>query len=189
MSIIPPLINTLFTRALAVTTILLLGVTSPAPAKDKAGSGDSPLGQLYDCQRIENPQQRLACYDKAVSSLHAAEDKKELVTIDAKSARKIRREAFGFNLPSLPKLGLPKIGLGGKTDTLIAPVKTVRKSGRDFVFTLENGQVWRQTGGPTGYIPKGKLTARIRALKLGGYMMSVTNGKMRVKGMKVRRIK
>ena len=157
-------------------------------AKDAKQSA-SPLDGVYACQSIDNADQRLACFDQAVVRLHTAESNKELVAIDAKAAKKLKREAFGFNLPSLPKLGLPKFGLGGKQEALVEPVKSIRKSRNEYVITLTNGQVWRQYSGSVGYIPKGPLKARIKALKMGGFTLSLSNGKRTAKGLRVKRIK
>jgi len=162
-------------------------------AADKNNESDySPLSTLYDCATIEEPEQRLACFDTSVANLRIAEQKKEIVTIDAKAARKIKREAFGFNLPSLSKIGLPKFSLPGggknKAEALVADVKSVRTSGRVLVITLKNGQVWKEVSGRLNYIPKGDLTATIKPKSVGSYVLSLNNGKTTVRGLRVRRV-
>jgi len=185
-------------RFVIFSTVSLFLFSVHAAATDKQGMPDySPLSTLYECAEIEEPEQRLACFDTSVANLRTAEQKKEIVAIDAKAARKIKREAFGFNLPSLSKIGLPKISLpiGGKdggdkdkTDALVADVKSVRTSGRVLVITLKNGQVWKEVGGRLNYIPKGDLTATIKPKSVGSYMLSLNNGKVTVRGLRVRRI-
>ncbi len=171
---------------------LALGTSSAALAKKKPSAASeqvqSPLNSLYTCSAIESAAERLACYDGAVSSLRTAEAKKEIVAIDAKVAKKIKREAFGFNLPSLPKLGLPSIGPEDKPKALVMGVKSVRNNGRKYIVVLDNGQVWEQTNGRINYVPKGKLTATIKPKSMGTFMISLNNGKTTVRGMRVRRV-
>lgn len=162
-------------------------------ADKQDGPNYSPLSTLYDCAGIEDPEQRLACFDTSVAKLRTAEQKKEIVAIDAKAARKIKREAFGFNLPSLAKIGLPKLALPGggdkeKVEALVEDVKSVRKLGRMWVITLENGQVWKEVGGRLNYIPKGDLKATIKPKTMGSFMLSLNNGKSTVRGLRVRRV-
>lgn len=176
------------------TSLFLL--SSQAFAADKQGDNiDSPLSTLYVCADIGDPEQRLACFDTSVANLRTAEQKNEIVAIDAKAARKIKREAFGFNLPSLSKLGLPKISLPGgkkgskgKADELVADVKSIRTKGRVLVIALENGQVWKEVGGRLNYIPKGNLKATIKPKSVGSFMLSLNNGKTTVRGLRVRRV-
>lgn len=169
--------------------ITLLTYSNLTLAQGKSENVYSPLSSLYTCMDIEDSAARLECYDNSVANLRKAEQSKEVVAIDAKAARKIKREAFGFNLPSLPKLGLPKLGSDEKMDELVAEVQSVQKNGRVLVITLKNGQVWQQTGGQLGFIPKGDLTAKIRPKSLGSFKLSLSNGKNTARGLKVRRIK
>lgn len=183
-------------RFIVLGFISLFLLSSQAFAADKQdGNSDSPLSTLYVCADIKKPEQRLACFDTSVANLRIAEQKKEIVAIDAKAARKIKREAFGFNLPSLSKIGLPKISLPGgkkgskgKADALVADVKSIRTKGRVLVITLENGQVWKEVGGRLNYIPKGDLKATIKPKSVGSYMLSLNNGKTTVRGLRVRRV-
>lgn len=89
------------------------------------GKRRSPLDGLYDCAKIESNEDRLACFDSVAASLQIKEEKKEIVALDAESAKTIKKEAFGFNLPSLPKLGLAKIGADKDIESITEPVKSV----------------------------------------------------------------
>lgn len=175
-----------------LTGFILLN-TSAFAADDSSDTIETPLSSIYACAEISNSTQRLACFDASVAKLHTAEQNKEIVTIDAKAAKKLKREAFGFNLPSLSKIGLPHIGLpnlGGDRDAeaLVVGVKSVRKVGRIYVFTMENGQVWKEVGGHINYIPKGDLKATIKPKSMGSFMISLNNGKSTVRGLRVRRV-
>lgn len=171
--------------ALPIAVITSLTWSSMATAQD-----NSPLESIYRCKTETDPTARLACYDSAVGIIEGKEAKKEIVTIDAKAAKNIQREAFGFSLPSLPKLGLPKFGGSDdkKDDIVELEVKSVSKNRNGIIITMKNGQVWRGVNGRLTYIPKGNLTARISSASLGSYRLSLSNGKERVRGLGVRRI-
>ena len=176
------------TRFSFILTFLFLSFgASLASAKDKVVDFESPLKGLYACADITDNMARLACYDQVAGKLETAEENKELVAIDAKAAKKIKREAFGFNIPSLPKLGLPRIGSGEKIDALVAEVESVKKVRRKYVITLKNGQVWTETGGYLNYVPKGDLTATIKSKSMGSFMISLSNGKSTTRGLRVSR--
>lgn len=167
---------------------LFLASTTLASAQDMPEPG-SPLGKLYECASITNSTARLSCFDTNVAVIQKKEETKEIVTIDATAAKSIKREAFGFSLPSLPKLGLPKLGgTDDGPDVLTFNVKSVKKRGGNYVFIMENGQMWKQVSGRFNYVPKGDLTATIKTGAIGSYRISVSNGKERVRGMGVRRI-
>lgn len=178
-------------RIVLTLTVLFMGVCETAFANDKdAPDTASPLGILYECALISGDAERLACFDSNVAALQVKEEKKEIVTLDAAAAKTIKREAFGFSLPSLPKLGLPSFGGSDDDDpeALSFPVKSVKKSKQGYVFYMENGQTWEQASGRFTYIPKGDLTATIKAGAIGSFRMSLSNGKERVRGMGVRRV-
>lgn len=184
----------LFISLTSVTLILpFSGILAAAKDKPSADDAKSPLTALYDCSAISGDAGRLACFDRVAASLKIAEEKKEIVAIDAQSAKKLKKEAFGFNLPSLPKLGLPSFGGDkDKPEPLVAAVKSVtggrgQNAGRRTV-TLENGQVWVQSSGSLNYVPKGDLTATITPASMGSFKISLNNGKTTVRGMRVRRI-
>jgi len=177
-----------FCSAFCLTLIFSTSAVTQDKKPASTSESDSPLSVLYDCAAIVDTTKRLSCYDQAAAGLRTAEQNKELVAIDAQSAKKIKREAFGFNLPSLPKLGLPKIGNDKNIDALVMDVKSVRKRNHKYVIVLKNGQVWQQTGGRLTYVPKGDLVATIKPKSVGSYGISLSNGKSTVRGLRVRRL-
>ncbi len=174
----------------AVFTLTLAAMLSlTVQAQEAAVAPTSPLSSVYACKTINSTTERLSCYDSAVTILQGREARKEIVTIDSNAAKTIKREAFGFALPSLPKLGLPSIGSAEKgANVLEFPVRSVSKTRHGVVLTMKNGQVWRGVNGRLNYIPKGELTARISRGAVGSYRLSLSNGKERVRGLGVRRI-
>ena len=150
---------------------------------------ESPLSGIYACKVISEPLDRLACYDASVEAVNQKEVKKEIVTIDSTTAKTFKREAFGFSIPSLPKLGLPSAGGDKDDNTLELAVSKVDKSRAGITITMKNGQVWREVSGRLNYIPRGDVTARITKGSFGSYRLSLSNGKERVRGLGVRRVK
>ncbi len=93
--------------------VVLLGVVIAGPfthavaAEDMASS--SALNDIYSCAAIEDDDKRLACFDRAVKSVKSAEETGDLVAVDKSQVQTLQREAFGFNLPSLPKFRIPTL--------------------------------------------------------------------------------
>jgi len=107
----------------AVVCMTLAAITA-APALA------APLDPVYACAEIEDSAARLICYDTAVGQLQQAEASGELTTVLRSEVEAVERDAFGFNLPALPRLkglfgggdGSSKSGKPSKRDALTAPV-------------------------------------------------------------------
>jgi hypothetical protein len=125
------------------------------------------------------------------------------MAVERKDILNIKRDAFGFRLPSLPKLKLPSYG-GKKVNALadsntdkgqiLAQTKTGeidkviytvdRIEEKDYGshwFYLTNGQVWQQIDGKRMIYSKkiSPTTITIRRASLGSFLMRV-NGKGQV---------
>jgi hypothetical protein len=157
-----------------------------------------PLGRVYACADITEEAQRLACFDAAVAALRAADDQGDFVSADRTQVEILEREAFGFSLPSLPRLfsrdgggaGTERAGLAGDdpgaagVDSITAAVADLatRPDGR-LVFTLANGQVWAQVAPDRmGFVREGDEVT-IRRASLGSFFLSPPTGR----GARVRR--
>ncbi len=161
-------------RTICFLITLCIIIIVPLPAKAQV----SPLNAIYKCAEISDDIQRLACFDENVPILKTKEDKKEMVAIDAEGVKAIERDSFGFSLPSLPKLGLLKSKSDkAKKSAQTFDVKSISKHRNGVTLTMTNGHVWRQINGDIGYIPKGKLTAKIKPASLGTFFISLENEK------------
>lgn len=138
---------------------------------------------VYACAEINNDDKRLACYDSAVGRLKAAEEAGDVTTISRQDVETVQREAFGFSLPSLPRLAMPR--LGGDTDKTVkieeitAGVQNIRESRVNGLrVTLDNGQVWQQTDNRrVNYSKrKGVDEAVIKQAAFGSFMMKLDGG-------------
>ena len=124
--------------ALIALPFLLIAV--PAAAQDRS----KHLERVVDCRKLADTAERLACYDKTVAELDAAEQKKEVVVVDKDQVREARRSVFGFKLPRIKLFGN---GDGeDEIDEIVSTVKVIstRSDGR-VAFTIEDGARWVQT--------------------------------------------
>lgn len=190
--------TTLITAGFAAFGTVAVAQSGPSPAN----AAVSPLEPIYACADKTDPTERLACFDAAVATIRAKEAKSEIVTFDKQRVEKVRREAFGFSLPSLPKLGFPAFGGGPKADpkdqsaAAAAVVEDIeeqsfvvvstRVSGGRTILTLENGQIWRLTEAGELNSPKSPpFTVKIRTAAMGSFILTVEG---RNKGYRVRRV-
>ncbi len=168
-------------RPLALLAVFGLAAL-PALAEDVSTS------DVYACKEIAGDAERLACYDAAVGRLKAAEEAGEVKTFTRKEVEEVKRDSFGFSIPSLPKLAFGGKDADGndKSDELkevtfaIASVKKekdlVRRDGDRVRVTLENGQVWVQTDDKNVRVKKSPKEARIYQAALGSYKMKLDGG-------------
>ena len=192
-----------FSATLLAASFVTFGAGAWAQSGQNPANADvSPLEPIYACATKADATERLACFDAAVATIRAKEAKSEIVTFDKQRVEKVRREAFGFSLPSLPKLGFPSFGGGPKADgndqsvaaAALAEdreeqsftVVSTRESAGRIVITLENGQVWRLTEAGELNAPKRPpYRVKIRTAAMGSFILTVEG---RNKGYRVRRV-
>jgi hypothetical protein len=149
---------------------LLLAAT--AQAAEPAGRA-AVLQKLLDCRKVAGDQARLACYDAAAGAMDQAESKGDIVVVDREQARTVRKQGFGFNLPSLSLF--EKGETPDQIDRLQLKVEGARQDGNGkWTVFLEGGQVWRQIDtGDFSVRPKPGMVATIRKAMMGSYLMSI----------------
>lgn len=166
-------------RALALLpalAILAVSMATQAAPKTPASLSDRRAGALEAlsaCRAVSEPAARLACYDSAAGRLDEAEKTGEIVVVDRKQAGEVRRQAFGFALPSLALFD--KAEGTEKIDRVESVLKAARQ-GADgkWILQLENGAVWRQTDadGPARR-PRPGMTVTVRSASMGSFLVSV----------------
>jgi hypothetical protein len=176
--------------------------TASAPG----GAPVSPLDPLYACTRITDAAERLACFDGAVAQLRAREQSRDVVAVDRAAVEQVRRESFGFNLPSLPNLfarrepaaGAAAAGAAGDgaraapaepeefEERQVMQVTSLRMAGDRQVLVMANGQTW-QFAEPGTLTParRAPFNVLIRRAALGSYILSVEGSN---RGHRVRRV-
>ena len=164
----------MFRSFIAVVTISVVG--QAALAEDASAS----TAAVYACVGLKDDAERLACYDSAVGRLKQAEEAGEVTTVSREDIEEVRRESFGFSLPSLPRLALPSLGGDEeKLNRITVAVDRVRADAfGKAIVTLENGQVWRQIDDTRVLeIRRGAEMAEIRRASLGSFKMKLDDGR------------
>lgn len=164
------------------------GILALCISQNAFGDEQNILGPAMACRQIEDTSEKVKCYDNAIEQLAELNTNGKIVVITSKTLQSIEEESFGFELPKLSIFDLPKADIPPKTKMIHSEVIDAQRFLTGFVFTLKNGQVWEQYSDEISHIPPGALTANIRIMNSGSYRMSLSNGKHRVKNIKVRRI-
>ncbi len=153
--------------AAAAMAAALSGQT--APAQERSGT----LARLVECRAVADNAARLACYDAAAGALDSAERQGDVVVMDRAQIAETRREMFGFNMPSLPRL----FGPAGESEiTSIETTLRTATRGRDdrWVFQLEDGSVWTQIDTAAVHITnRAGRPVRVRKAALGTFFLTV----------------
>jgi hypothetical protein len=162
-----------------------VAATTPALAQAPSAAPQSPevLQQVYACAEITEDAARLACFDRAVGGLRTAQSEGQFAAVDRAAVQQVEREAFGFSLPSLPRLAFPDFGSGqrnpdqGSVEEMVMTIERVSTRGDgNAVFVMSNGQRWVQvTPERTNRVRPGG-TVTIRRAMMGSFLMSVEAG-------------
>jgi hypothetical protein len=160
----------------------------------------SPLSPIYACAEKTDATERLACFDTAVAAVKAAEGRSEIIAMDKPRVEAVRREAFGFRIPSLPKFGLGGAGATGTNlargeqskerdaefETQTFAVTRLGQSGDRVAIYLDNGNVWHLVEAGELFAPRQfPFNVQIRAASMGSFILQVEG---RNKGYRVRRV-
>jgi hypothetical protein len=145
------------------------------------------LDRVYACAAIADSTERLACFDAAVGALRTADEAGNFVSVDREQVQELERDAFGFSLPSLPRLfGRGEenaandqqeagAGLSVEEVELVVSRISMRGDGRA-VFTMENGQRWVQVQSERVRNLREGDTVTIRRASLGSFMLAPSDG-------------
>ena len=161
----------MFRISTAIAALFLL--CAPAFADDVS------TRDVYACKALSGDAERLACYDTAVGRLEAAEQAGEVTTVSRKEVEQVKRDSFGFSIPSLPSLGLSKlVGNQDKVadiENVTEAIESISGDRGNLRVRLSNGQVWVQKDGKK-VRPKGQKEAYIYQAALGSYKMKLDGG-------------
>lgn len=155
---------------LALAASAVASAPAPSTLTDRRAGA---LEALSACRPLSDPAARLACYDAAAGRLDEAEKSGEIVVVDRRQAQEVRRQAFGFTLPSLALFekaeGAEKID---RVESTLAEVR--RAADGKWILKLQDGAIWRQTDpeGPAR-TPRVGMKVSVRAASMGSYLVSV----------------
>lgn len=156
---------------LAAAALMSLSTAAQAQEADRA----EVLERLAGCRTQADAAQRLACYDAAAAALDEAERAGDVVVLDRAQLQETRRGLFGFAMPSLDIFnGRGEQAEEEEIDNVSYIVASAREA-RDgeWVFTMEDGSVWRQIDGRMWGRPRAGQPAVVRRAALGSFMLNV----------------
>ena len=162
--------NAVVGLAMALAALAAGGASAQSKAERAA-----VVQKLIDCRKLTDNAARLACYDAAAAAFDQAEAKGDVVVVDREQAKKVRKQAFGFALPSISMFekGVAKEELEN-VDGVIAAAR--QDGGGHWVIRLEDGAVWAENGVEELFkTPKPGMKVRIKKAALGSYMMVIEN--------------
>lgn len=97
--------------ALVSTGALISAWTAGGGGALAATQNPVRLDPLLECREINDPQARLACFDREAAQL-AGDGAGRLVAVDVAEVEAVERDSFGLELPSLPRLSMSIFGAG-----------------------------------------------------------------------------
>ena len=164
------------TLAIGFTLTAALMIGGSAFAQPKARDRIDAIQKLIDCRALADNAARLACFDTTATALDQAEAKGEIVVIEREQVKAVRKQAFGFSLPSLnlfdrSEKGEPVERLDHITATA---TRAYQNNGGKWVIELEGGAVWIQTDSEP--LPRGAKTGstvEIREAAMGSFLVNV----------------
>jgi hypothetical protein len=153
--------------------LLAAGLAAAAPVwAQPPADGSALVRALSACRTMTDSAARLACYDAAAGRLEAAERSGEVVVVDREQARAARRQAFGFNLPSLNIFNRGESE--AELDRISLTLDSASPISDGWLFRTREGQVWRQTDGRRlSADPRRGDKLEVRRAAMGGYFMNV----------------
>jgi hypothetical protein len=126
--------------AVLIATTPSLARTAPADPPRAA-----VVQALADCRKLTDDTARLACYDKAATAFDQAETQGQVVVIDREQVKAVRRQAFGFNLPTMHIFDRTTKNEEGLDHLELEIDHAYQNAAGKWVFAATNGAVWRQT--------------------------------------------
>lgn len=160
---------------------------APLSAKDSKADQNPPpevFNRLVACRAIQDPAQRLACFDEQAQLLQTATQKGDIVMFDRATMQESKKGLFGL---SLPKIKLFGSGGENEIDEITGTVEAAAQYdyGR-WRLTLADGSVWDQIDTEVLALdPRKGNPIVIKRASLGGFKATVN----RQPPIRVRRIK
>ena len=142
-------------------------------AEPKVEGRAAQFQSLLDCKTKNDSAERLACYDAAVGAFAGAEQKGDIVVVDREQAKAVRRQAFGFAIPTLSMFD--KTEKPEEIDQMTGVVKRAYRGGDGkWVFELTGGAIWQYyDAADLGRQPKKGGKVEVRKGAVGGYFLSL----------------
>lgn len=162
--------NAAFLVGLSVAFCFSEQASAYAPGSPTGGA----LAEVARCRALPGDADRLACYDRAVATLDAAERAGEVVVLDRAQVRETNRQLFGFEIAN-PFAGRADIAPEPAVESIETTLASASSSGDGkWTFRLANGSEWRQIdSGPVRFRNREGEAVRVRRASLGSYLMTL----------------
>jgi hypothetical protein len=166
----------------ACISLVTFAAAATASAQAPAGQlGKAPdtLAKVYACADVTRDAERLACFDNAVTALKTAQETGAFAAVDSAQVKELQREAFGFRLPSLPKLAFPTLRQETEATAPVEMNLTIARLGRADGKTtaiMSNGQVWIIVDSETNRNLRPGADVTIREAALESFLLSFAKG-------------
>jgi len=156
-----------------IGSLVLLGITTPAAAKDKAPPPrPAQIEELYGCRDIADAAARLACFDREVGELQAADASHEISFADKETVKKTRRGLFGFDLPDLGLFGGDDTEKVKSVETTVTSASVTNDGG--YRIAMADGSVWVQIDNKRMPLaPRAGQKIEIKTASFGTYFLSL----------------
>jgi hypothetical protein len=155
--------------------ILAAAPALAAPAKPAEEQKAAALQTLLNCRKLTDKEARLACFDESSGVLDTAAAKGDVVVVDRAQVQAMKRQAFGFTLPSLSQY-LDRGEHKDEVDERIELTLSGVSHGGDghVVYTFDDGSSWRQVDDSDPGLQRrvGQKTV-IRRAMMGSFFMEV----------------
>ncbi len=158
--------------------ILVCGaLAATAIAQTNVKDAPAAIRKLIDCRKLPDDHARLACYDTAIDEFTQALTKGDVVAVDKAQVATVKRQAFGFSLPSLTifdrgdkQASAPLTNISGVVESAYL------QGGNAWVVVLaDGGGTWLQTDVTEHIVrdPKKGSKVEIRKAAMGTFFMNV----------------
>jgi hypothetical protein len=174
-----------FSKALCGAAMVGLVMAVPASSKTQPLASAPPpkiFQDVVQCRSIADAAQRLACFDRSVGALAAAQASRDLYVADKDAMREARRGLFGFNLPKLRIFG--DDDMEKDVDQIESTITAAVPGQKGYIFTLKDGARWMQTDSAYMDRPKAGAKIKIKRAMFGSYFGSI-NGNV---GFRIERL-
>ena len=162
--------------AMILLSLLAAGAALPALAAKPVSPTANPAAvaqAISDCRKLTDRDARLDCYDKATDAFEQAQASGQVVVVDREQVRAVKRQAFGFSMPSLNLFARgPKEEQVDKVEVKLASARQ-DPTGK-WAMTTDEDAVWRQIDTTELYNPPhAGSTMVIRKAMLGSFFCKV----------------
>ena len=160
---------------LAAAGLLAPAASALAARAPSVASRTAVAQAISDCRKVEDKDARLACYDRAADAFEQAQAAGQVVVMDRAQVHEVKRQAFGFSMPSLNLFGR-----GPKEEEITRVSLKLSGAHQDgdgkWVMTTDENAVWRQIDTADVFDPPhAGSTLAVRRGVLGSFFCNVDN--------------